>query len=113
MDRGRLEYLSVPAQVGLFERIQSLSAPGSRFAAWNGDPWCKDWTASIGVAFPHIGFQTVEETKANLAKTGWSKNISVLDDDIFWARYKRAMNLPLYIILAESDKGKTTDEPDL
>lgn len=101
---GLLEYLPVESHRRIFTKAQQMSPDGSRFLAWNGDPWCKDYTEMIHVQFPHIGLQPASDTVQELIATGWSQNVTVLDDDVLWPRYQRAMNLPTYMVSAEAGR---------
>jgi len=98
---GIMEYLTLEEQRTLLKTTARLAAPGSRLLVWNVDPWANDWTAMMGVSFPHPGYQKVEDMVKGLQTTEWSHNITIVDDDLSWERYGRAINLPWYICLAE------------
>jgi methyltransferase (TIGR00027 family) len=108
---GLLEYLTVQAQQDLMALTASLSAPGSRFLAWNGDPWAVEFVRNfLNVHFPHIGAQSVQDTCASLKTAGWSQNVTVMDDELFWERYRRVMGIPVYMISVEKGESSSKEE---
>jgi methyltransferase (TIGR00027 family) len=113
---GLLEYLSVETHRPLcswdtrqnkYLAYKKLSAPGSRFIGLEGDPWTLDYRHSVlRINFPHVGLKIREETVEDFRLTGWSQNITVLDDYDFLPRNGRTIALPVYLALAEAGEEK-------
>lgn len=109
---GLLGYLPASSHIEIFRRLRKVSAPGSRISAWNSSPWIRDLYHSIGMDLPHVGLREAKETKNDIIAAGWIKNVTVWNDEnTFWPMYKRAMNVPLYSIVAEANDGK--EKPEL
>jgi hypothetical protein len=78
---GLLEYLSVETHRPMLQLAWKLSAPGSRFIGFEGNPWNLDYCHSVlRINFPHVGLKIREETVEDFRLTGWSQNITILDD---------------------------------
>jgi methyltransferase (TIGR00027 family) len=100
---GLLGYLPLESHRPLFQLAHKLSAPGSRFVVVQSDPSITEYMDSkLKVKLPHVGFKVREETLKDFRSTGWSKNITVLDDSDFLRRYGRTMEMPVYVVLAEA-----------
>jgi methyltransferase (TIGR00027 family) len=111
---GLLEYLSFTDQQSLLRTAAKLSTHGSRFLAFNVDPWGVEYNYKfLGVNFPHIGPVPEKTMIDSMRGAGWSKNVTVLNDDFFWHSYHRAVNLPVYIIMAELADIDRSGTPEL
>jgi methyltransferase (TIGR00027 family) len=111
---GLLEYLSFTDQQSLLRTAAKLSTPGSRFLAFNVDPWGVEYNdIFLGVHFPHVGPVPEKTMIQSMRDAGWSKNVTVLNDDFFWHSFHRAVNLPVYIVMAEVTDMDRSNVPEL
>jgi methyltransferase (TIGR00027 family) len=111
---GLLEYLPLESHRPLFQLARKLSAPGSRFVGFQGDPWNLDYMDSVlNVKLPFIGLKVREDIVEDFRAAGWSKNITVLDDYDFQPRYGRTTTLPVYLVLAEAGEHEAAGSDEL
>jgi methyltransferase (TIGR00027 family) len=104
---GLLEYLPLESHRPLFQLAWKMSAPGSRFVGFQGDPWNLDYAHSVlNFKLPHVGLKVREDTVEDFRSVGWSKNITVLDDYDFLPRYGRTITLPVYLVFAEAGENE-------
>ena len=101
---GLFAYLEPAYHMPVFQGCKMYSGPGSRFMFTLCDPFCKDYVVNMmGVSMPWASLRPIPDVILEVSDAGWSRDVTILDDEDFMRLFQRTITLPIVLVSAETD----------